>query len=209
MIILDIIVLALIALGAFSGHKKGLVGIIVGFASLILSIVLAFALQSVVADALYNSGIGTSLNKSIGSAIQDKLDNGEDINNSAYGKIVKTITTGEQVDSAANTITKFVLKGISFILILVIVYLICYILQMILNVVFNLPILNQINSIGGTPIGALSMLLKIWIALAIISFLSPVPIFESLMGYVNQTILIKFLYNNNFLVGLLKLGLKI
>lgn len=209
MIILDIIVLALIALGAFSGHKKGLVGIIVGFASLILSIVLAFALQSVVADALYNSGIGTSLNKSIGSAIQDKLDNGEDINNSAYGKIVKTITTGEQVDSAANTITKFVLKGISFILILVIVYLICYILQMILNVVFNLPILNQINSIGGTAIGALSMLLKIWIALAIISFLSPVPIFESLMGYVNQTILIKFLYNNNFLVGLLKLGLKI
>ena len=209
MIILDIIVLALIALGAFSGHKKGLVGIIVGFASLILSIVLAFALQSVVADALYNSGIGTSLNKSIGSAIQDKLDNGEDINNSAYGKIVKTITTGEQVDSAANTITKFVLKGISFILILVIVYLICYILQMILNVVFNLPILNQIKSIGGTAIGALSMLLKIWIALAIISFLSPVPIFESLMGYVNQTILIKFLYNNNFLVGLLKLGLKI
>ena|GEM_PF-4960245 len=41
MIILDILVILLIVLGALSGHKKGLVGILVGFAALILSIVLA------------------------------------------------------------------------------------------------------------------------------------------------------------------------
>lgn len=209
MIILDIVVLALIALAAFSGHKKGLVGIIVGFASLILSIVLAFALQSAVAEALYNSGIGTSINNTINGAIEEKLEKGEDINNTVYGKIVKTITTEEQVDSASQTITKFVLKGISFIIILLIVHLICYILQMILNVVFNLPILSQINGIGGTAVGALSMILKVCIALAIISFLSPMPMFEPIVGYVNQTILVKFLYNHNFLVALLKLGLKI
>lgn len=209
MIILDIVVLALIALGAFSGHKKGLVGIIVGFASLILSIVLAFALQSAVAETLYNSGIGTSINNTVNDAIEDKLEKGEDINSTPYGKIVKTITTEEQVDTASQTITKFVLKGISFIIILLIVHLICYILQMILNVVFNLPILNQINGIGGTAVGAISMILKICIVLAIISFLAPLPMFESLVGYVNKTILIKFLYNHNFLVALLKLGLKI
>ena len=42
MVILDLLLVALIALGAFNGHKKALVGVVVGFASLILSIVLAF-----------------------------------------------------------------------------------------------------------------------------------------------------------------------
>lgn len=209
MLVLDIIVLVLIALGAFSGHKKGLVGIIVGFASLILSIVLAFALQSAVANALYDSGIGKSLNTSIGNSIQDKIDDGEKIEDTAYGKIVAAITTEEDVNNAAQIVTKFILKGISFIIILFIVHLICYILQMVLNVVFNLPILSSINGIGGTVLGALSILLKIWIALAILSFLAPIPMFESIKGYVDQTMLIKFLYNHNFLVALLKIGLKI
>ena len=209
MIIVDVIVLALIALAAFSGHKKGLVGIIVGFASLILSIVLAFAFQSVVAEALYNSGVGTSINKTVNNAIEEKLEKGEDINNSVYGKIVKSVTTEEKVDDASQAVTKFVFKGISIVIILIVVYLICYILQMILNVVFNLPILNQINGIGGTVVGAFSMILKICIVLSIISFLSPIPMFESLVGYVNQTILVKFLYNHNILVALLKIGLKI
>ena len=61
MLVLDIILIALIAFGAFRGYKRGLVGVVVGFASLILSIILAFAFQSIVAEALYNSGIGDSL----------------------------------------------------------------------------------------------------------------------------------------------------
>ena len=210
MVLLDVIVIALIALGAYSGHKKGLVGILVGFASLILSIVLAFALQSVVAEALYNSSLGKSLNTTISSSIQDKLDDGEDINNIQYVKLLNLEFSQEQeISNISQAVTKFILKGASFIIIFLDVKIICYILQMILNLVFNLPILNQINGIGGTAVGALSMILKICIVLAIISFVSPLPVFEPVVAYLDKTILIKFLYNNNFLVSLLKIGLKI
>ena len=204
MIILDILVILLIVLGALSGHKKGLVGILVGFAALILSIVLAFMFQSVVADAIYDTGLGSSVAGIAKTNIQKMIDNGENVDKS----IANTVTE-ENIDQASENISRFVMKGLSFIAIFLIVRIICYILQMILNVVFNLPILSTINSTGGTAVGALSVLIKIWILLALLSFVAPLPMFEGIIAKVNQTFLIKFLYNNNLLVAVVKAGLRL
>ena len=209
MFVLDLILIALIVLGAISGHKKGLVGVVVGFASLILSIILAFAFQSVVSDALYDSGLGKKVKDVAQENMQNMLDNGESIDNSFYGSIISSVTTEDEISKAAEAVSRFVMKGLSFIAIFSIVRLICYILQMILNIVFNLPILSSINSMGGTAVGVLSILIKVWIILAIISFISPLPLFEGINAYIDNTFLVKFLYNNNLLVTIIKAGLKI
>lgn len=209
MFVLDLILIALIVLGAISGHKKGLVGVVVGFASLILSIILAFAFQSVVSDALYDSGLGKKVKDVAQENMQNMLDDGESIDNSFYGSIISSVTTEDEISKAAETVSRFVMKGLSFIVIFLIVRLICYILQMILNIVFNLPILSSINSMGGTAVGVLSILIKVWIILAIISFISPLPLFEGINAYIDNTFLVKLLYNNNLLVTIIKAGLKI
>lgn len=209
MFVLDLILIALIVLGAISGHKKGLVGVVVGFASLILSIILAFAFQSVVSDALYDSGLGKKVKDVAQENMQNMLDDGESIDNSFYGSIISSVTTEDEISKAAEAVSRFVMKGLSFIVIFLIVRLICYILQMILNIVFNLPILSSINSMGGTAVGVLSILIKVWIILAIISFISPLPLFEGINAYIDNTFLVKLLYNNNLLVTIIKAGLKI
>lgn len=209
MILIDILVILLIILGAFSGHKKGLVGILVGFAALILSIVLAFMFQSVVADAIYDTGLGQSVATMAKDNMQNMMKNGEDVDNSIYAKVISNTITDDNLNAASENVSRFVMKGLSFIAIFLIVRIICYILQMILNVVFNLPILSSINGMGGTIVGALSVLIKVWIVLALISFISPLPIFDSIISYINKTILIKFLYNNNMLVAVVKAGLKL
>lgn len=209
MLIIDIILILLIALGAFRGHKKGLVGVVVGFAALILSIILAFAFQSIVADALYDLGLGATVKDMAESNIQKMIDSGENVENSLYSTIISTTITNDNVSAAAEAVARFVMKGLSFVAIFIIVRIICYILQMVLNLVFNLPILSSINSMGGTILGILSVLIKVWILLAIISFIIPLPMFEGLASYIDKTILVKLLYNNNLLVALIKLGLKI
>lgn len=209
MLVLDIILIALIAFGAFRGYKKGLVGVVVGFVSLILSIILAFAFQSVVADALYNSGIGDSLKEVVQDNIQTMIDNGENVEDSFYGNIINSTITEDKVEQAGEIVTMFVMKGVSFILIFFAVRLICYILQMILNIVFNLPILSSINQIGGIAVGVLSTLIKVWILLAILSFITPLPMFNGIAEYIDNTLLIKLLYNNNLLVSIIRAGLKI
>ncbi len=209
MLVLDIILIALIAFGAFRGYKRGLVGVVVGFASLILSIILAFAFQSIVAEALYNSGIGDSLKEVVQENIQTMLDNGENVEDSFYGNILNSTITEDKVQQAGEIVTMFVMKGVSFILIFLAVRLICYILQMILNIVFNLPILSSINQIGGIAVGVLSTLIKVWILLAILSFITPLPMFNGIAEYIDNTFLVKLLYNNNLLVTIIRAGLKI
>lgn len=167
-VLLDVILVALIAFGAFRGYKKGLVGVVVGFASLILSIILAFAFQSIVADALVDSGIGEALTEVVQENIQTMIDNGENVEDSFYGSIINSTITEDKVGQAAEVVTAFVMKGVSFIVIFLAVRIICYIIQMVLNVVFNLPILSSINQMGGIAVGVLSTLIKVWILLAII-----------------------------------------
>ena len=209
MFILDLVVIGLIVLGAFSGHKRGLVGIVVSFISLILALVLAFVLQSTVANALYDSGLGKSVSGIVEDNINQMIKEKKNVEDSFYGTIISNVTTPEQVSQASQTVTMFIMKGISFIAIFLVVKLICYILQMVLNLVFNLPILSSINGIGGTIIGALSVILKIWILLAILSFIAPLPMFASIEEYIDQTFVIKLLYNYNFIVSIIKSGLNI
>ena len=190
MILIDILVVLLVVLGAFSGHKKGLVGILVGFAALILSIVLAFMFQSVVADAIYDTGLGQSVAGIAKNNMQDMMKNGENVDKSIYGKVLSNAVTDDNLTVASENISRFVMKGLSFIAIFLIVRIICYILQMILNVVFNLPLLSTINGIGGTVVGGLSVLIKIWIVLALISFVSPLPMFDSIVSYIVSKIII-------------------
>ena len=209
MILIDILVVLLVVLGAFSGHKKGLVGILVGFAALILSIVLAFMFQSVVADAIYDTGLGQSVAGIAKNNMQDMMKNGENVDKSIYGKVLSNTVTDDNLTVASENISRFVMKGLSFIAIFLIVRIICYILQMILNVVFNLPILSTVNGIGGTVVGGLSVLIRIWIVLALISFVSPLPMFDSIVSYIDKSFLVKLLYNNNLLVAVVKAGLRL
>lgn len=209
MLVLDLVVIALIILGAFSGKKKGLVGIIVGFASLILSIVLAFAFQSVVADAIYDMGLGSAVKEMAQESIQKQIDEGSGEDATFYGQIISNVADETQIEQTAESVSRFVMKGLSFIAIFLIVRLICYILQMVLNVVFNLPILNTINGTGGIVVGALGVLIRIWILLALLSFVAPLPMFSSVMSYIDQTFITKLLYNNNLLVAVIKMGLNL
>ncbi len=214
--IIDIIILLLIILGAFAGYKKGLVGILVSLIGLVLALVLGFILQGPVANYLYNdTGIGNNISENVSNFITDSLDKksensqGSDNEVSFYAGILKNITNEDQIDDAAKNITMYILKGVSFIAIFFIVFVICYILSMILNLVFDLPLLSSVNKIGGIGAGALKALIKIWILLAIISFLSPIPMVDGVVQYIQKTNLTNYLYSNNLIVSLISSNLKL
>ena len=113
------------------------------------------------------------------------------------------------VDESANKITMFILKGISFVGIFILVFIICYILRMILNIVFKLPILNSINKVGGVSLNVLKTVFKIWILLAIIYFVSFVPLVDTINNFIDSSVVTKFLYENNIIVNILKSTLNI
>ncbi|MDO4282680.1 MAG: CvpA family protein [Clostridia bacterium] len=211
--LVDIIVLIFIAGAAFAGYKKGLVGILVSLVGMVLSIVLAFMLQGTIAEMLYqDTGLGStieqSIHKNVTESFQKKIDEKTD-NNMFYANMVKSISSEDEISTIAKETTKFILKGISFIAIFVLTFIICYIIQMMLNIVFDLPILSQINKIGGIAVGILKAIIKVWILLAIVSFLAPLPMFSFLDTLIKDTMITNVLYNNNVFVSLIKAGLNL
>lgn len=218
--ITDIIIIALIALGVFFGYKKGLVGILIGVASLILSIILAFVLQGPVSEYLYSTPVGTSIESKVTEFVNDTLssENNENVDsedntkkeNDFFSKVIEDATNSEDtVKEASKNITMFILKGITFIGIFILVRIICYILQMILNVVFDLPILHSVNKFGGMAINLVATLLKLWILLAAIQLISSVVAIDFIINLINQSYLTKLLYENNILLNILQTTIKL
>ncbi len=214
--ILDIIVIAFVLLGAFLGYKKGLVGVAISLISIILSIVLGLLFNGVIANGIYNdTTLGKGIEQTIYNGINTTLNTNEtdETENNMYENLVNSIVgpakdalTNEQL---AKTITMYILKGMSFIIIFVAVFVICYILQMVLNLVFDLPILHSVNQIGGIAAGVIKAVIKVYIVLAIISFLEPMSILEPVINYINSSAVTSFLYHNNVFVFLIKSGIKI
>ncbi len=208
--IIDIIVIAIIALSAFLGYKKGLVSILVSFAGMIIAIVLAFILQGPVADFLYNTPIGSSIKQGVTEVIEENVqqENNND-NENFITKILNSNENSQDINKAAESLTKYILKGISFVGILILVFIICYILQMVLNLVFDLPLLNSVNRLGGIGLNVIKTLIKLWVLLAIISFISAIPIVKPVVDVINDSMLVKLLYDNNFLVAIIQGTMKL
>lgn len=214
--ILDIVLIIILLISAFIGYKKGLVGVVLSIVSLILSIILAVFLQGTVANYLYSeTGVGTMIESSIKTTIETELENRLNTEvEENKNKFIDMFFEPEElattvVDESANKITMFILKGISFVGIFILVFIICYILRMILNIVFKLPILNSINKVGGVSLNVLKTVFKIWILLAIIYFVSFVPLVDTINNFIDSSVVTKFLYENNIIVNILKSTLNI
>lgn len=217
--IIDIIVVAILLLSAYTGYKKGLISILVGFISLILAIIIAFLFQGTLADFLYyNTPVGMSVSKTVTSFVMDNLEattQGENIDKKDGNmlEILDMFISDEKenviIDDVSSKITMYVLRGLSFIALLIVVMLICYIITMLLNFVFSFPILDSINRFGGIGINLVKTLVKVWIVFAIISFVSTVPMIDPIVEQINSSILSKLLYNNNLLVGLIQGTIKL
>lgn len=209
--IIDIIIVLLVALGAFVGYKKGLIDVLTSIIAIVLALILAFLLQIPVANTLRQSSLGNTLNTTINQGIEKAVNDNEsgEQNSSFYSAIVKGILSEEQITTQAENVTMFILKGLSFFIIFIIVTAIIFILKSILNLVFDLPILNSVNKFGGLGLGAIKSLVIVYIILAALAFVSPMPsLSNNITKAINNTTIAKELYNNNLLVKIIESNIK-
>ncbi len=209
--ILDIILIVLILLGILIGYKKGFVKVIIRLGSFVLAILLAFLLQNSVATFI---GERLGLENTISTAIETKLveiteNDQKEVNINILQKTIDSINDAasnekeQQIKEWTNIITEFILKGISFIAILLVVEIIMGIISLILNSVVSLPVLKTLNGVLGAIIEVILVLFRIYIILAIISFLSPLELLDKVTDFINQTCITKWLYENNIIINII------
>lgn len=215
-LIIDLIILGIIILCVFLGYKKGLTKCIIKILSFVIALVIAFVLFKPVSNFIINN---TTLDDNIKNSIvsiveEDVSENGQVKENTNLPKsMVEHInesinnSINETKGAVVNTVAEQISVGIINVLVAIGLFIIARIALMFVSalssIITDLPIIKQVDKIGGVAYGLVESLIIIFIAFAVISFISPMIESSGLIVAINKSILGSALYNNNLLLNII------
>lgn len=216
--IADVIVILIVLVFGLLGYKKGFIKTAFGMASFFVAIVLAFSLYKPV---VYTITMNTEIDEWIYNTIAGKVEEKDSINvenksdDISIDEAIKNLPENmkEQLGldeiktqakvAIAERVTEIALNIIAFISVYIIARVLLAILCFVLDKLMLLPVLKQLNEILGLIIGLLRGVFGIFIVFSVITFLSSVCDIEVINLYISNSLIAKFLYENNFIIYLL------
>lgn len=210
-IILDIIIIAIIAISIFLGYKKGLIKVAVKLFAFLIAIIVSLMFYKPVTNIIINN---TEIDENIEKAIIEngtkKIEesNEEEKNNfleemQQYIGNAVTQTQNEIVENAAKEISIKLINIIAIVGLFIGTRLILILLTFISDLITNLPIIKQFNKIGGIIYGAIRGLVLIYVILAIAYLVVSISANNTIYNAINSTIITQFMYKNNILLNII------
>lgn len=214
-IIIDLVIVAVIALCIIVGYIKGLTGSLIKILSFVLSLVIAFILFVPISNFVINN---TQIDENIENSIREII-----ISNNTQTEIAEeksempTAITNyinqkveEVADEAKATVAEVVAKDVSqtivkagiWIALFIIARIALIFLKLITGIIARLPVIKQFDKLGGIIYGLIEGLIIIYIALAVISFITPM-INGTLAADINKSYIGSIMYNNNLLLNVI------
>ena len=188
--IVDIIIIAIMALSIFLGYRKGLIELGVSLCAVIIAVVATLILYKPITNIIVNA---TSLDETIQQTIIEKV------------STIETEAEIEQIeDQVATEISRNIIKTGVIIILYVAIRIALRFVTALANLVAKLPVIDQVNKIGGILFGAIRGVLLIYIVLLIISFIGQVNSQNKLHTEIEKSFIGKEMYNHNVINLLLK-----
>lgn len=208
-IIVDLIIIAVVLLFIFLGYKKGLTGSLIKLLSFIIAIVVAFVLYKPVANAVIENtviddNIRTTLRATLG--VEDKTKNTEEnVPSTIMDNINKEIenATDEVKANVIDQTTITIVNIGSGIVIFLAVRVILVLISLFAKILTDLPIIKQVDKLGGLAYGAIEGIVIVYAVLAVISLTSVIWANNAVVTAIAKSSLGEMLYNNNIILNLL------
>ena len=212
-VLIDLVVIGIIAICIFLGYKKGLIGVLFTILSFLIALIIAFVLYKPISNAIIAN---TQIDETIQNAIMEKvLKNKTEENitpeqaNNTSQIVIDYINS--YTSEIKNTGTEIVAKNLAqttigivvFILLLIVSRIILYFFKAIFNIIAKIPIIKQVNKLGGIVYGVIKGLLIIYIILAITSLLAPMLSDLEIFKAVNNSFIAGYMYNNNLILKII------
>ena len=103
----------------------------------------------------------------------------------------------------AKSLTAMVLRGISYVLTLLVLLLLLHILIMVLDVANYIPIVKSINKAGGAIFGAGQGILIVWIFMGIVTLLSTFSWAYQVIQMIDESPLLAWLYKKDIFLKII------
>lgn len=210
-IILDIILVAIIALNVYLCYKKGLVNLAVGLIAMVAAIILAVVLYKPVSNLIIEK---TELDENIEKAIIEKFsadvpENAEVRYVGVWEYLEKYVdnavnkTQNEIVYETAGTMAVKIINIGALIGIFLIARVALFVLTFVADAITSLPIIKQLNEVGGILYGLVKSLLIIYVVLAVVFFILSVTANATISDAITSSYITKFFYEHNILLNIL------
>lgn len=210
--IVDIIIIAIIALFTFWGYHRGLIGVAFKILTFFVAILVALFLYQPVSNLIIKN---TDVDENIENSVIEKFSSKEneqikeeDLENMSQVVVnyIKNYTS-----EAQDATVSMVAKQVSIVSINVVVAIGLFILTKLILIIFRaiskilaeLPIIKQFDKTGGIIYGLLEGILVILVVLAIISLCASMIENFGIISSINNSYIGKFLYNNNIILKIL------
>ncbi len=209
-VIIDLIIVAVIAICIIIGYVRGLTGCLIKILSFVLSLVIAFVLFIPVSNfVIENTQIDENLEKSIREMIiSDNKSSEEEMPTAMSDYINKRAeeivdnAKEEVVNATARDISQTIVKAGTWIALFIVARIALIFLKLITSLISKLPVIKQCDKLGGIIYGVLEGLLITYFALAVISFITPITN-KNLSENINKSYLGSQMYNHNLLLKII------
>lgn len=213
-IIVDLIIIGIILLFIGIGLKKGLAGSLIKLLSFAIALIVAVALYKPVSNAIMkNTQIDENIEQAIIATFGSEENSSEAGQTEMPNNIVENINKEikNATNEARNQIVENTSKNISNTIInigsglgiYIIARFILFIIGIFVNQVTNLPILKQVDKIGGIAYGAIEGIAIVYVILAIISLFAVVQPENVIVEGILKSSIGSMLYNNNLILNIL------
>ena len=209
-IILDIIIVGIIAINIYLCYKKGLVNLAVGLIAVVAAIILSVILYKPVTNLVMEK---TQFDESIENMIIEKFSvdvpEGTEVRYTGILSYLETEmgnainqTQNEIVYQTAGAMSEKVINLIVFIGIFIVVRVILFVLTFVADAITSLPILKQLDDIGGIVYGLIKSLLIIYAILAVVNLIVTITASVTISDLISSSYITKFFYDNNLLLNI-------
>lgn len=210
-IIADLIFIAILILAYIYWHNRGLVKSIWKIAALVITVVLVMVLKDPAADFVSHTKLADNLESSLSSVITVPPGGGvniaETLNLPEFMQSEVEVATDATVDTAEaikNAAAKSLTGAIIIIGVCVALFILIRLLLMaaflIINGATKLPLIKGANKVLGGLLGMVNILFIVLLGLAVVTALAPTD--NILYEAIDKSYIVKYLYNNNFLLKL-------
>lgn len=216
-IILDLVLIGIVLLSTFLGYKKGLIGVAFKIVSFVIAVVITLILFIPVSnfivdntdwDEKLETAIVTTLSNSNIEENKELKEEETNLPNVAVNYINSTIkdtiatTQNNVVEAVSRDLAINIIKIGTMVVLFIIARIALLFAKAIMEGIAELPIIKQFNEAGGILYGILRGILVIYLLLLIVSLIVPVLNNQAILEVIEKTILCKFMYNNNILLGI-------
>lgn len=196
-----IVVICIIAWNAVRGYTRGLLRIVYSLAACILmltasSMAAPYVRDNILSQTGIESVIYSNIEKQI--AVHGQKATGD------FDMANILLQQSGAYDSISTQLTNAIMTGLSFFIVIFLLGIVEYFVRRLIRKIERVPVISTVNRVAGFGVGFIKGIVIVWLLLALISLLVTSEAGQAMTVYINDSLMLKYLYENNPVIKLIE-----